>query len=352
MRMTCLLVLTLTVASFAQNAPPNLQRDDLAMPTNPKAVKAWNEAQEYLKKRMRGAAMDSYKKCVKIEPDNFLCAKSGISLALSLGEYKDAMQMADMLADASKDPSHKVFGQYESGVASYRDGVARDKREQVEKARATFDALIAEHPKDPNLLLADGLAAAHLKQDDEARQRFEEFLKVAPADDEGRSRVQRYIDRPELARARMAPSFRVTTLDGKTLSMDDLQGKVVLLDFWATWCGPCNQELPHVKDIVAKYQGRPLVVLSISWDKDEVKWKQFIASHGMTWNQYRDSDHDVTKLFGIDAIPHYFTIDTDGVLQSEQLGTGSEIDGKLKKMVAAAEKKLQQAPAVAAKQGD
>ena len=65
----------------------------------------------------------------------------------------------------------------------------------------------------------------------------------------------------------------------------------------------------------------------------------------MTWAQFRDSDHQVTDLFAIDAIPHYFTIDTDSVLQTEQLGGGSKIDGKLKKMVAEAEKRQQQQPA-------
>ena len=140
----------------------------------------------------------------------------------------------------------------------------------------------------------------------------------------------------------MAPNFRVTTLDGQTVTMDDLRGKVVLVDFWATWCGPCNAELPHVKEIAARYAGRPLVILSVSSDKDEAKWKQFIGAHGMTWLQARDSDQSIAEMFGIESIPHYFTIDTDGILQTEQLGGGSEIDGKLKKMVAQAEKHLQE----------
>jgi thiol-disulfide isomerase/thioredoxin len=313
---------------------------ELPGPSNPKAEKLFKEAIEYQNRRMPLAAVGDLVKAVKADPTCVRCAKLGIELAFENGDFKSAIEMAQMLGAAATDPLIKRFALFEEGIGLSREGISRNKPELLEQADARFVEALKGNPKDGSVLFADGLVLAHLNKDAEAKARFEEFLAAAPADDAQRSRAERYVERPELARARMAPNFRVTTLDGQTVSMDGLRGKVVLIDFWATWCGPCNEELPHVKKIAAQYAGQPLVVLSVSWDKDEEKWKEFVAKHGMTWAQYRDADHNFTKLFNIDSIPHYFTVDTDGVLQTEQLGGGDEIDGKLKKMVAAAEKKI------------
>jgi thiol-disulfide isomerase/thioredoxin len=117
--------------------------------------------------------------------------------------------------------------------------------------------------------------------------------------------------------------------------MDDLQGKVVLLDFWATWCGPCREALPHIQNVAKKFRGQQLVILSVSLDADEQKWKDFIGKNEMTWPQYRDGGFTgpIAKMFGVTAIPHTFTIDSDGVLQEEHIGDAS-IEGKLKKLLA------------------
>ena len=86
-----------------------------------------------------------------------------------------------------------------------------------------------------------------------------------------------------------------------------------------------------------KFQGQALVVLSISLDSDQRKWKAFVAKNGMSWPQYRDGAFDgpIAKLFGVASIPHTFTIDADGVLQDEHVGDAA-IEGKLKKLVARA----------------
>src|SRR5262249_33589635 len=131
--------------------------------------------------------------------------------------------------------------------------------------------------------------------------------------------------------------FSVTTIDGKQISLDELQGKVVLLDFWATWCTPCLEALPSVQKVARKFQGEPLVILSVSLDQNEKGWKDFITKNEMTWPQYRDGGFTgpIARLFGVHAIPTTFTIDADGVLQDEHIGEGS-IEGKLKKLIAQA----------------
>jgi peroxiredoxin len=144
---------------------------------------------------------------------------------------------------------------------------------------------------------------ARLKQDDAAKAQFEQYLELHTMDDPERQRIARYVVHPELARALMAPAFSVTTTEGQQISMDDLQGKVVLLDFWATWCAPCREALPHMRNVAKKFQGQPLVILSVSLDSDEGKWKEFIGKNEMTWPQYCDGGFTgpISKLFGVTA---------------------------------------------------
>jgi thiol-disulfide isomerase/thioredoxin len=217
------------------------------------------------------------------------------------------------------------------------EGYAKRKDEFFSRAHDEVTKALATEPSFPAALFADGLALAHLKQDNAATARFQEFIKLRPESDPDRQRAQRYIQQPELARARMAPAFTVTTADGQRISMDELQGKVVLIDFWATWCAPCRAALPHIQGIAKKFQGEPLVVLSISLDENEKPWKDFIAKNEMTWPQYRDGRFTgpIATMFGVHSIPHTFTIDPDGVLQDEQIGDAS-VEGKLKKLVARA----------------
>jgi thiol-disulfide isomerase/thioredoxin len=150
----------------------------------------------------------------------------------------------------------------------------------------------------------------------------------------------------------MAPAFTVTALDGSRFNLDEMGGRIVLIDFWATWCGPCREELPHMKKIAQEFANEPLVIISVSWDSDEAKWKDFIQKNEMTWVQYRDTDHVLANAFGINAIPHYFTIDTDGVLTAEMLGEGSNVEGKLKKLIAKAKAAREAMPAKTSSAGD
>ena len=186
-----------------------------------------------------------------------------------------------------------------------------------------------------DLPLAWGLDLAYLHQDDAARGEFRAFLDGDKNDEAADARAARFLNRLELARSRMAPAFTLTTLDGQHISMDKLAGKVVLIDFWATWCGPCREALPHIRRIAQKFAGQPFVVLSVSLDNDASKWKDFVAKNEMTWFQYRDGGFEgpMAKMFSVNAIPATFSIDADGVLEDQHVGD-ENIEGKLKKMIA------------------
>jgi peroxiredoxin len=319
-------------------APLLAQQNGDEGPTNEKAQKTYKEGLEYLNQRMKGVALDSFKKADKQDGGHCRgCQKKMIKYGVELREWKTAETAAEEMVEQAQGEKNLAIAHYELGMVLIDEGLNKHKDELFARGHDEMTRALAAVPKFPNAVLADGQALARLHQDDAAKARFEEFAKMVPEGDPDRQRALRYISQPELARARMAPPFAITTTDGQRISMDDLAGKVVLLDFWATWCAPCREALPHMREIAKKFQGQPLVVLSVSLDNDEQKWKNFIVKYEMTWPQYRDGGFagPIAKEFGVAAIPHTFTIDAEGVLQDEHIGDAS-IEGKLKKLVARA----------------
>ncbi len=287
---------------------------------------------------MKDAALDGFKKADKQDGGHCLaCQKKMIRYGVELRDWKTAETAAQEMVEQAQGNKRVALAHYQFGFVLLEEGIDKHKDELFARTHDEMTKALAAAASFPAAVFADGRALACLKQDDRAKARFEEFLKMRPEDGPDRQRALRYISQPELARARMAPPFAITTTDGQRVSMDDLAGKVVLIDFWATWCAPCREALPHMREIANKFQGQPLVVLSVSLDKDEQKWKDFIGKNEMTWPQYRDGGFTgpIAKMFGVEAIPHTFTIDADGVLQEEHIGDAA-IEGKLKKLVARA----------------
>jgi len=127
-----------------------------------------------------------------------------------------------------------------------------------------------------------------------------------------------------------APEFQVAkTLDGKPARIEDFRGKVLLLDFWATWCGPCRSALPNVYDLYQKYHEKGFEILGISLDRDILKLKSFIAQYGLPWPQVCDGkvwDSAPADLYGVSAIPHTVLIDGKGVVRAID-PHGEELEG-------------------------
>ncbi|HTZ75695.1 MAG TPA: TlpA disulfide reductase family protein [Candidatus Aquilonibacter sp.] len=322
-------------------ALPAVSQDDKpqdAGPTNEKAQKSYKEGLEYLKRRDYLAALDNFKKADKQDGGHCrACQEKMKKYGTELHDWK-AVETAceELIAEAETD-KEKAIAHYSFGISLIEEGNEKHKSEDNARAHDEFAKALAIQANFPQAIFWDGRALGMMNKDDAAKAQFQLFLKVSKPDDPKRQRAQRYIDDPDLVRARMAPAFSVTTIDGQHVSLDDLEGKVVLIDFWATWCGPCREALPHVHKIAQKFEGQPLVILSVSLDSDDQKWRDFVAKDGMTWLNYRDGyfKGPVATLYGVDAIPHTFTIDSDGVLQEEHVGDAS-LEGKLKKLIARA----------------
>jgi thiol-disulfide isomerase/thioredoxin len=307
-------------------------------PADPKAKKSYDEATVLMKERRFAFALDGFRKADKQDGGHCIpCELEAYKAARQINDFKASREVAAALIESVTSKPDKSLAHFMLAETCLAEGVDGKHDKALTEADAEFQTAFELQPGRASCLYGEGLALAHLKQDGAAKERFEQYLKAAKPDDLDYARAARFSAHPELARARVPPNFRLTTLDGQTLTLEGLTGKVVLLDFWATWCGPCREALPRIHELAQRFQGQPFVVVSISMDKDETKWKEFIAKNGMTWMQYRDGyfEGPIAKMFDVNAIPATFTIDADGVLQDQHVGD-AEIEGKIKKLIARA----------------
>jgi thiol-disulfide isomerase/thioredoxin len=135
------------------------------------------------------------------------------------------------------------------------------------------------------------------------------------------------------------PDFKGVDLEGKPIAISDFKGKVVLLDFWATWCGPCIQAIPKIQELSAEYADKGVVVIGMNQDTEEVKdqVKEMVKTKNLTFRQFMDTTQSVAEQFKVSGIPCTVLIDGKGIVQwihtGGSPGLKKEIGEKLDKLV-------------------
>lgn len=123
------------------------------------------------------------------------------------------------------------------------------------------------------------------------------------------------------------PKLAGTWINTKSGGLDwgALKGKVVVLDFWAHWCGPCKAAVPHVKEMLSKYSAQGLVIVGVHSDPNEAKMKDVVKELGMNWPNLFDGTKSVMKAYGADSYPDYYIVDRKGVLRFADIAN-SEVE--------------------------
>jgi peroxiredoxin len=126
-------------------------------------------------------------------------------------------------------------------------------------------------------------------------------------------------------RGRQAPDFELSTLDGKKVKLSDLRGKAVVVNFWATWCGPCKIEMPWLVDLQGKYADKGLVILGISVDEGSSdKIASFAKEMNVNYTVLRTTDEVSNAYGGIDGLPTTFYVNRDGKVIEQAAGLVSK----------------------------
>jgi cytochrome c biogenesis protein CcmG/thiol:disulfide interchange protein DsbE len=132
-----------------------------------------------------------------------------------------------------------------------------------------------------------------------------------------------------------APDFQLNTLDGPDITLSQLKGQPVLVNFWATWCGPCRYEMPFLQQVYEKWPADELVVLTVNVGEGAADVSQFMQSQGFSFTVLLDSQTAVAQKYNIQGIPTTVFIDSDGVIRQIKIGvfqSQAEIENILSKI--------------------
>lgn len=132
-----------------------------------------------------------------------------------------------------------------------------------------------------------------------------------------------------------ATEFSGPNPDGKIITLKESLGKVTIIDFWASWCGPCRMENPNVVAIYNEFHDKGLNIIGVSLDKDETKWKEAIAKDGLTWTHVSNLkfwDEPIAKLYSVESIPATFILDENGIIVAKDL-RGDALKAKIKELL-------------------
>jgi thiol-disulfide isomerase/thioredoxin len=332
LRAACLAALIL-LPSFAFNFA---QIPPIAIPAmDPRAAKLMAEGKDFEKREQLTSAVDSYRAANKAAGGSCEdCLQALFALQMRMPVYKDAAATAVRLEDIALDAAAKTTAEVGHAQALLFEYEQRPKRGLLDDANRVLLRAETNTPNGTAVMMLRGRVLALQEDNEAASKEFLAYAKLLNPDNPLAKRALHFAENPQLARKRLAPDFTVKTHDGQTFSLAQAIGKVVMIDFWATWCGPCQQELPYVKDMAEDFDKKDVVMLSVSWDESQDAWERYLREKKMVWLQYRDADSRMRQRFNISAIPTYILIDRDGVVRRKAVGGMLDIRSDLNDLVA------------------
>lgn len=244
----------------------------------------------------------------------------------ALNMFDSAIENCDQLLKYASDDYARAQAHNLKGTALTQWADLR--KDDPAAAEDEFRAALKLTPNPPMPILHFNLGMLLLKENREAEgiAELEAYFTVAPQG-ESAAKARQLVDATRRRPVFSIPDFSIRTLQGDLLTRADVSGKVVLFDFWATWCGPCRAALPGLQRIYRRFSPTGhFVLLSISSDTQEKHWREFIAAAGMPWPQYLDRGLRLNRDFNIHGIPTYILVNPDGSVRRRFSGWGPRQD--------------------------
>ncbi|MFR7879624.1 MAG: redoxin domain-containing protein, partial [Butyricimonas paravirosa] len=170
---------------------------------------------------------------------------------------------------------------------------------------------------------------------EQLKERYNLLGEKAKASAQGKAIAAQIAKLESTAIGQIAPNFTITTPEGESISLYDIKGKVKLIDFWASWCGPCRGENPHVVEIYKEYHPKGLEIFGVSLDNNKEAWVKAIADDGLVWKHGSDLkgwQSAPAKLYSVTGIPHTILLDENNKIIAKNL-RGDELKQKIAELL-------------------
>ncbi|HET6929666.1 MAG TPA: redoxin family protein, partial [Candidatus Acidoferrum sp.] len=279
-------------------------------------------------------ALDSYR-----EADNLSHHSSAQALLkMALIEKK-----AGSLPDAARDAKNAVAAAGDDKTLAWQARLLRaailtslarrPDDDKLREAESELRAAILLIPSQPMAHLNLGIVLLKQERNADGIAELNALLALPKIDAAMAAEARHMISNPVRVRAPFLPSFSFTTREKQSVSNTSLHGKVTLLDFWGSWCPPCRESVPILRNLQRKYAAKGFQLVGVSSDDDEDAWKTFMKSQYMDWPDYLDSSGTVQQAFRIDSFPTFIVADKDGVIRLRQSGLGPETQSDLENAI-------------------
>ena len=227
-------------------------------------------------------------------------------------------KLPDALEYAEKAAATAATGAERSRAQLYR-GVVFGRQGDLAQAESAFKSAVSVDPACVECKFNLGFVLLKESKDAEGVEVLKAVAPQFAGTPRGRE-IERFITNPGLVRKDLAPQFSARTSNGQEINLDTFKGKVVLLDFWGTWCAPCRVSLPLLKDLASKVDPAKVAIVSIDEGDSKEKWENFIRNNGMTWTQVYDGDLALHHAFRVDGYPRYYLLSKDGIILNQFKG--------------------------------